>query len=183
MSFWRQPRSVASWRTTRIPPTSFAKTSRSRRMLSTPATAAGVKRLLFLGSSCIYPKACPQPMKEEYLLTGPLEPTNRALRSCQRLPASRCAGRITVNTAPGISLPCPRIFTGPAIISICKNSHVLPALIRKVIEAKARGERRIIVWGTGTPRRELLYSEDLGEACVFLLNLSEDAIRGVVERR
>jgi GDP-L-fucose synthase len=133
----------------------------------------GVKRLLFLGSSCIYPKACPQPMKEEYLLTGPLEPTNRPYALAKIAGVEMCW---SYNRQYGTRYlaAMPTNLYGPGDNFDLQTSHVLPALIRKVVDAKARGEQSIVVWGTGTPRRELLYSEDLGEACVFLANLSDD---------
>jgi GDP-L-fucose synthase len=134
---------------------------------------AGVKRLLFLGSSCIYPKACPQPMKEEYLLTGPLEPTNRPYALAKIAGIEMCW---SYNRQYGTRYlaAMPTNLYGPGDNFDLNTSHVLPALMRKVIEAKAAGHPSITVWGTGTPRRELLYSEDLGEACVFLLALPED---------
>jgi len=134
---------------------------------------AGVKRLLFLGSSCIYPRACPQPMKEEYLLTGPLEPTNRPYALAKIAGIEMCW---SYNRQFGTRYlaAMPTNLYGPGDNFDLKTSHVLPALIRKVMDAKARGEQSISVWGSGTPRRELLYSEDLGEACIFLLNLAED---------
>jgi GDP-L-fucose synthase len=135
--------------------------------------ATQVKRLLFLGSSCIYPKACPQPMKEEYLLTGPLEPTNRPYAIAKIAGIEMCW---SYNRQYGTRYlaAMPTNLYGPGDNFDLNNSHVLPALMRKVSEAKSKGESKIIVWGTGTPRRELLYSEDLGEACVFLLNLPEE---------
>ncbi len=134
---------------------------------------AGVKRLLFLGSSCIYPKACPQPMKEEYLLTGPLEPTNRPYALAKIAGIEMCW---SYNRQYGTRYlaAMPTNLYGPGDNFDLQTSHVLPALIRKVVDAKARGERSISVWGTGTPRRELLYSEDLGEASIFLANLPDD---------
>lgn len=134
---------------------------------------AGVNRLLFLGSSCIYPKACPQPMKEEYLLTGPLEPTNRPYALAKIAGIEMCW---SYNRQYGTRYlaAMPTNLYGPGDNFDLQTSHVLPALIRKVLDAKARGERSISVWGSGTPRRELLYSEDLGQACIFLLNLAED---------
>lgn len=134
---------------------------------------SGVKRLLFLGSSCIYPKLCPQPMREEHLMTGPLEPTNRPYALAKIAGIEMCWA---YNRQYGTKYlaAMPTNLYGPGDNFDLKNSHVLPALIRKVVEAKKRGEQSITVWGTGTPRRELLYSEDLGEACIFLLNLSDD---------
>jgi GDP-L-fucose synthase len=134
---------------------------------------AGVKRLLFLGSSCIYPKLSPQPIKEEYLLTGPLEPTNRPYALAKIAGVEMCW---SYNRQYGTRYlaAMPTNLYGPEDNFDLKNSHVLPALMRKVVEAKERGEPSITVWGSGTPRRELLYSEDLGEACIFLLNLPEE---------
>ncbi len=133
----------------------------------------GVKRLLFLGSSCIYPKACPQPIREEYLLTGPLEPTNRAYALAKIAGIEMCW---SYNRQYGTRYlaAMPTNLFGPADNFDLKNSHVLPALIRKVVQAKAAGEKKIVVWGTGSPRRELLYSEDLAEACIFLMSLPEE---------
>ncbi len=132
----------------------------------------GVDRLLFLGSSCIYPKLSPQPMKEEYLLTGPLEPTNRSYAVAKIAGIEMCW---SYNRQYGTRYlaAMPTNLYGPGDNFDLKNSHVLPALIRKVVEAKTSGQRQIVVWGTGTPRRELLYSQDLAEACVLLLNLPD----------
>lgn len=133
----------------------------------------GVKRLLFLGSSCIYPKHCPQPMKEEYLLTGPLEPTNRPYALAKIAGIEMCwAYNRQYGTRYLAAMPTN--LYGPGDNFDLNTSHVLPALIRKVVEAKAAGERQVTVWGTGTPRRELLYSDDLAGACVFLMNLPEE---------
>lgn len=131
-----------------------------------------VDRLLFLGSSCIYPKLCPQPIQEEYLLTGPLEPTNRPYAVAKIAGIEMCW---SYNRQYGTRYlaAMPTNLYGPEDNFDLENSHVLPALMRKVVEAKARGETRLEVWGTGTPRRELLFSEDLAEACVFLMNLPE----------
>ena len=133
---------------------------------------AGVDRLLFLGSSCIYPKLAPQPIKEEYLLTGPLEPTNRAYALAKIAGIEMCS---SYNRQYGTRYlaAMPANLYGPGDNFDLQNSHVLPALIRKVAEAKALGQKQIVVWGTGTPRRELLFSEDLAEACVFLMNLDQ----------
>lgn len=133
---------------------------------------AGVKRLLFLGSSCIYPKECPQPIKEEYLLTGPLEPTNRPYAIAKIAGIEMCWA---YNRQYGTSYlaAMPTNLYGPNDNFDLNTSHVLPALIRKVSEAKRSGADHIVVWGTGKPRRELLSSEDLAEACVFLMNLPE----------
>ncbi len=134
---------------------------------------AGVDRLLFLGSSCIYPKLCPQPIKEEYLLTGPLEPTNRPYALAKIAGIEMCwSYNRQFHTRYLAAMPAN--LYGPGDNFDPQNSHVLPALIRKVAEAKALGHKQIVVWGTGTPRRELLFSEDLAEACVFLMNLPQD---------
>ena len=140
------------------------------------AYRSGVERLLFLGSSCIYPKLCPQPIKEEYLLTGPLEPTNRAYALAKIAGIEMCW---SYNRQYGTKFlaAMPTNLFGPGDNFDLNKSHVLPALIRKAAEAKATGEKKITVWGTGTPRRELLYSDDLAEACVFLMNLPEAQFR------
>ena len=134
---------------------------------------AGVKRLLFLGSSCIYPKLCPQPIREEYLLTGPLEPTNRPYALAKIAGIEMCW---SYNRQYGTRYlaAMPTNLYGPNDNFDLNNSHVLPALIRKTAEAKAAGASEVVVWGTGTPRRELLYSDDLSEACCFLMNLDEE---------
>jgi GDP-L-fucose synthase len=133
----------------------------------------GVDRLLFLGSSCIYPKLCPQPIREEYLLTGPLEPTNRPYALAKIAGIEMCW---SYNRQYGTKYlaAMPTNLYGPGDNFDLKNSHVLPALIRKVSEAKQRGEQKIEIWGTGTPKREFLYSDDLADACLFLMNLRED---------
>jgi GDP-L-fucose synthase len=133
---------------------------------------AHVKRLLFLGSSCIYPKLCPQPIKEQYLLTGPLEPTNRPYAIAKIAGIEMCW---SYNRQYGTRYlaAMPTNLYGPGDNFDPTTSHVLPALIRKTAEAISNGKDEITVWGTGTPRRELLYSDDLAEACIFLLNLDE----------
>jgi GDP-L-fucose synthase len=134
---------------------------------------AGVKRLLFLGSSCIYPKLCPQPIKEEYLLTGPLEPTNRPYAIAKIAGIEMCW---SYNRQYGTHYlaAMPTNLYGPGDNYDLTSSHVLPALIRKTAEAKATGVKEVVVWGTGTPRRELLYSDDLAQACCFLMNLDDE---------
>ncbi len=131
---------------------------------------AGVDRLLFLGSSCIYPKLAPQPMPESCLLTGPLEPTNRPYALAKIAGIEMCW---SYNRQYGTRYlaAMPTNLYGPGDNFDLANSHVLPALIRKTADAIRSGAPEISVWGTGTPRRELLYSDDLAEACVFLLNL------------
>ncbi|HWB31877.1 MAG TPA: GDP-L-fucose synthase [Acidobacteriaceae bacterium] len=137
------------------------------------ARQAGVSRLLFLGSSCIYPKLCPQPIKEEYLLTGPLEPTNRPYAIAKIAGIEMCW---SYNRQYGTRYlaAMPTNLYGPGDNFDLANSHVLPALIRKTAEAIATNADELVVWGTGTPRRELLYSDDLAQACVFLLNLDDE---------
>jgi len=131
-----------------------------------------VERLLFLGSSCIYPKLAPQPMPESALLTGPLEPTNRPYAIAKIAGIEMCW---SYNRQYGTKYlaAMPTNLYGPNDNFDLANSHVLPALIRKTAEALASGADTVTVWGTGTPRRELLYSDDLARACVFLLNLDE----------
>jgi GDP-L-fucose synthase len=132
----------------------------------------GVDRLLFLGSSCIYPKLCPQPIREEYLLSGPLEPTNRPYAIAKIAGIETCwAYNRQYGTRYIAAMPAN--LYGPADNYDLQNSHVLPALVRKVFEAKAAGAKVINVWGTGTPRREFLHSQDLAEACLFLMNLDD----------
>jgi GDP-L-fucose synthase len=131
---------------------------------------AGVKRLLFLGSSCIYPRACPQPIKEEYLLTGPLEASNRPYAIAKIAGIEMCW---SYNRQYGTRFlaAMPTNLYGPGDSYDLNNSHVLPALIRKMHEAMKRGVDDVVIWGTGAPMREFLYSEDMAEACVHLLEL------------
>jgi GDP-L-fucose synthase len=130
----------------------------------------GVERVLFLGSSCIYPKLCPQPIKEEYLLTGPLEATNRPYAIAKIAGIEMCW---SYNRQYGTRYlaAMPTNLYGPGDNFDLDSSHVLPALIRKTAEAIAKGSGELGVWGTGNPRRELLYSDDLADACCFLMNL------------
>jgi len=132
------------------------------------ALKAGINDLCFLGSSCIYPRDCPQPIKEEYLLTGPLEQTNepyaiakiagiKLCESCNRQYGTRYVSVMPTN------------LYGPNDNYDLANSHVLPALIRKAHEARLRGDSEYTVWGTGTPKREFLYVDDMADACVFLM--------------
>jgi len=132
----------------------------------------GVKRLLFLGSSCIYPKLAPQPLKEEYLLTGPLEPTNRPYAIAKIAGIEMCWA---FNRQYGTQFLAvmPTNLYGPGDNYDLANSHVIPALIRKMHEAKVAGAATVKVWGTGKPLREFLYSEDMADACVFLMNLAD----------
>ncbi len=132
----------------------------------------GVKRLLFLGSSCIYPRDCPQPMKEAYLLSGPLEPTNQpyALAKIAGIELCRAFNRQHHTRFLAVM---PTNLYGPGDNYDVQNSHVLPALIRKMHEAKTRGDREVSIWGTGSPRREFLYSDDMANACILLMQLPD----------
>jgi GDP-L-fucose synthase len=137
------------------------------------AHRTGVKRLLFLGSSCIYPKHCPQPIKEEYLLTGPLEPTNRPYAVAKIAGIEMCWA---YNRQYGTRFLAvmPTNLYGEGDNYDLHNSHVMPALIRKMWEAKEQGHEAVTVWGTGEPRREFLYSDDMADACLFLMGLADD---------
>ena len=133
-----------------------------------------VKKLLFLGSSCIYPKLCPQPIREEHLLTGPLEPTNEpyalakisGIRMCQAYRAQYGFDAIS-------AMPTNLYGTGDNYHP--ENSHVIPALIRRFHEAKVTGQKAVRIWGTGTPLREFLHADDMAEACVFLMERYSEA--------
>ena len=132
------------------------------------AADTGARKLLFLGSSCIYPKMAPQPISEDSLLTGPLEPTNDAYAIAKIAGIKLCqsyARQYGKNFISGM----PTNLYGPHDNYDLHNSHVLPAFIRKVHEAKQAGAKSITVWGTGTPRREFLHTDDLADACLFLL--------------
>ena len=133
---------------------------------------AGVERLLFLGSSCIYPKLCPQPIREDYLLTGELEPTNRPYALAKIAGIEMCW---SYNRQYGTKYlaAMPTNLYGPGDNFDPTTSHVLPAMMLKVSEAIANGRDSIELWGTGTPRRELMYSEDLAQACLHLMELPE----------
>jgi GDP-L-fucose synthase len=128
----------------------------------------GVKKLMFLGSSCIYPKHAPQPMKEEHLLTGLLEPTNEPY-AIAKIAGIKMCGAYNSQYGTNFMSAMPTNLYGPGDNYDLKNSHVLPALIRKMHEAKIQGTREVTVWGSGTPRREFLYSDDLADASVFLM--------------
>jgi len=146
------------------------------------AWKAGVKRLLFLGSSCIYPRESPQPMKEEYLLTGPLEATNRPYAVAKIAGIEMCWA---YNRQYGTRFlaAMPTNLYGPGDNYDLETSHVIPALIRKFHEAKIREDNEAIVWGTGSPYREFLYSDDLADACVFLMNLPDKKFDSVLNFR
>jgi GDP-L-fucose synthase len=129
----------------------------------------GATKLLFLGSSCIYPKFAPQPIPESALLTGPLEPTNEAYALAKIAGIKLCQAYAREFGKTFIS-GMPTNLYGPNDNFDLQSSHVLPALIRKVHEAMKRGEKSVVVWGTGTPRREFLHVDDLADACFFLLD-------------
>jgi len=139
----------------------------------------GVKRLLFLGSSCIYPKLAPQPLKEEYLLTGPLEPTNDAYAVAKIAGIKMCE---SYNRQFGTSYLAvmPTNLYGPGDSFDLENSHVLPALIRKFHEAKESDASSVTVWGTGSPRREFLHVDDMADGCLLLLGLEDEKYKKLV---
>jgi GDP-L-fucose synthase len=138
------------------------------------AKLAGVRKLLFLGSSCIYPKLAPQPLKEEYLLTGPLEPTNQWYAVAKIAGIKMCGAYRRQYGCDFISA-MPTNMYGPNDNYDLQTSHVLPALIRKFHDSKINSAATVTCWGTGTPLREFLYADDLASACVFLMqNYSEE---------
>jgi len=132
------------------------------------ASQAGVKRMLFLGSSCIYPRDCAQPMMEEYMLSGPLEPTNEPYAIAKIAGIKLCENYNRQYGTQYVSV-MPSNLYGPNDNYDLNNSHVLPALIRKTHEAKVRGDKELVVWGSGKPMREFLYVDDMADACVFLM--------------
>ena len=138
----------------------------------THALRTGVKRLLFLGSSCIYPRECPQPMKEEYLLTGPLEPTNEPYAIAKIAGIKMCE---SINRQHGTDFRSvmPTNLYGPGDNFHPENSHVLPGLLRKFHEAKINQSEYVEVWGSGKPRREFLHVDDMASACLYIMNLNE----------
>jgi len=143
------------------------------------AYRTGVDRLLFLGSSCIYPKLAPQPLREECLLTGPLEPTNRPYAVAKIAGVEMCwAYNRQYGTRYLAAMPTN--LYGPGDNYDLQTSHVIPALIHKMHEARISGKSEVALWGTGTPRREFLYSDDLADACIFLMNLDQQAFASLV---
>lgn len=144
------------------------------------AWRSGVKRLLFLGSSCIYPRDCPQPIKEEYFLTGPLEPTNRPYAIAKIAGIEMCSAYNRQHGTQFLAV-MPTNLYGLSDNYDLQNSHVLPALIRKAHEAKARRDTEVVVWGTGKVRREFLYSDDMADACLRLMCSSDALFRKLVE--
>jgi GDP-L-fucose synthase len=143
------------------------------------AWRAGVQRLLFLGSSCIYPRDCPQPIREEYLLTGPLEATNRPYALAKIAGIEMCW---SYNRQYGTRYLCamPTNLYGPGDNYDLQTSHVLPALMRKFHEAKLRGDETVEVWGSGRPRREFLLSDEMADACIHVLELDEARLADVL---
>ena len=143
------------------------------------AHLAGVNRLMFLGSSCIYPKLAAQPMREDALLTGPLEPTNRPYALAKIAGIEMCW---SYNRQYGTKFlaAMPTNLYGPGDNYHPTHSHVIPALLRKFHEGKQRGDKTVTVWGTGTPRREFLYSDDMADACVFLMNLPDERYQALL---
>ncbi len=139
----------------------------------------GVKKLLFLGSSCIYPKLAPQPLKEEYLLTGVLETTNEPYAIAKIAGIKLCDAYRSQYGCNYISV-MPTNLYGPNDNYDLKNSHVLPALLRKFHEAKQTGAKEVMVWGSGKPRREFLHADDMADACLFLMeNYNEEGIMNI----
>jgi GDP-L-fucose synthase len=143
------------------------------------AYRAEVNRLLFLGSSCIYPKFAPQPIKEEYLLTGPLEETNRAYAVAKIAGIEMCW---SYNQQYGTRFiaAMPTNLYGEGDRYDLQSSHVIPAMIRKFHEARVTGAGKVVLWGTGTPQREFLYSDDAADACIFLMNLKDNEADGIL---
>ncbi|MBC7405199.1 MAG: GDP-L-fucose synthase, partial [Cytophaga sp.] len=138
-----------------------------------------VERLLFLGSSCIYPKLAPQPMKEEHLLTGPLEPTNRPY-ALAKIAGEEVCWSYNRQYGTKYLAAMPTNLYGPGDNYHPDNSHVIPALIRKFHEAKVSNAPTVTVWGTGTPKREFLYSDDMADACIYLMNLDDDKYQSLL---
>lgn len=130
---------------------------------------ANVKRLLFMGSACIYPKICPQPIKEEYLLTGALEPTNEPYAIAKIAGYEMCDAYNRQYGTDYFSV-MPTNLYGPNDHFNLENSHVIPALMRKFYEAKTKGKNEVVLWGTGSPTRDFMHSDDLADACIFLMN-------------
>ncbi|WP_045218427.1 GDP-L-fucose synthase family protein [Desulfonatronum thioautotrophicum] len=144
------------------------------------AWRSGVRRLLFLGSSCIFPRDCPQPMKEEYLLTGPLEPTNRPYAVAKIAGIEMCWAYNREYGTRYLAV-MPTNLYGPNDNYDLAGSHVIPAMIRKFHEAKVAGAPHVTLWGTGAPRREFLHVDDLARACVYLMDLPETEYAGLLK--
>jgi GDP-L-fucose synthase len=141
----------------------------------------GVERLLFLGSSCIYPKLAPQPLREESWLGGPLEPTNRAY-AVAKIAGIEMIWAYNRQYQTRFLAAMPTNLYGPGDSYHPDKSHLIPALIRKMHEAKITGSREVVIWGSGNPRREFLYSEDAAEACIFLLGLASEPFNQLAAR-
>jgi GDP-L-fucose synthase len=143
------------------------------------AYASGVERLFFLGSSCVYPKHAPQPIQEEALLSGPLEATNRPYAVAKIAAIEMCSA---YNRQYGTRFLAgmPTNLYGPNDNYDPNYSHVVPALIRKMHEAKTSGAEQVVIWGTGRPRREFLYSDDAAAACIFLMSLDDSRLRTII---
>jgi len=144
------------------------------------AHATRVERLIFLGSSCIYPRDCPQPIKEEYLLTGPLESTNRPYALAKIAGIEMCWSYNRQYGAKWLAA-MPTNLYGPGDNYDLNNSHVMPAMIRKMHEAKVSGASEVVLWGSGTPRREFMYVDDLANALVFLATLDDKRYDALVD--
>ena len=140
----------------------------------------GVKRLLFLGSSCIYPRDCPQPIKEEYMLTGPLEATNRPYALAKLAGIEMCWAFNRQYGTEFLSV-MPTNLYGPNDNYDLKNSHVIPALVRKMHEAKVQNASEVVIWGTGTVLREFLHADDMADACLFLMQLPDEVYLPIVQ--
>ena len=141
------------------------------------AHEAGVQRLLFLGSSCIYPRDCPQPIREDYLLTGPLEQTNEPYAIAKIAGIKLCESyNRQFRTRYLCAMPTNLYGIGDNYHP--ENSHVLPALIRRMHEAKASGAKAVTIWGSGTPRREFLLSDELADACIFMMERNDELVNG-----
>ncbi len=134
----------------------------------------GAKKLLFLGSSCIYPKQCPQPIREEYLLSGPLEPTNKAYALAKIAGITMCQSYRKQYGFNAISV-MPTNLYGPNDNYHPENAHVIPALLRRFHEAKISNAPEVCIWGTGKPKREFLHAKDLASACIFLMQNYDDS--------
>ena len=134
----------------------------------------GVTKLLYLGSSCIYPRECPQPIKEEYLLTGPLEPTNEPY-AIAKIAGIRLCQAYRQQYGSNFISAMPTNLYGPNDNFDLNGSHVLPAMIRKFHDAREQGARDVVIWGTGTPKREFLHTDDLADACLYLMRHYEEA--------
>lgn len=143
---------------------------------------AGVKRLLFLGSSCIYPRDCPQPIREDYLLTGPLEWTNRPYAVAKIAGIEMCWAYNRQYNTKYLAIMPTNLF-GPGDNYDLEKSHVMPALIRKMHEAKLTNKNTVTLWGTGKPMREFLYSDDLADAAVYLMNLPDEKYFSLFEKK